>query len=81
MKGPLQSSFLQTHLSDATQQITTQFDCEGTNDEGEDRTGWRSYERTWTDEAGECIGMCHWSAPPPIEGEGRSDIKIFDKET
>ena len=56
-------------------------DCNPFEDEGEavDKTGWCNYERIWKDDAGNLTGGCRWSAPPPMEGEWRSDIMIYDE--
>jgi hypothetical protein len=45
-----------------------------------DKTGWCSYERIWMDDMGNRTGGCRWSAPPPVEGEWRPDIMIYNEE-
>jgi len=75
---PLRSTSANAVLKDITKDVNPFED--GDLRDPVDKTDWRSYERIWVDDGGNRTGGCRWPAPPPVAGEWRPDILIFDEE-
>lgn len=77
----IKSSFIRTTVKDVVHEPIHGTSWDPSTQEPIDTSNQCSYERTWFEKDGTISGKCRWSAPPPVEGEGSDDIKIFDEET